>query len=34
MWQELLGLNRYWQKEVVQTKTPKLLCEYSTHKGE
>ena len=34
MWQELLGLNRYWQKEVVQTKNSKLLCTYSTTKGE
>lgn len=34
MWEELLGLNRYWQKEVVQNKRVKLKYMYSTHKGE
>ena len=34
MWQELLGLNKHWQKEVAQNKRVKLTCMYSTHKGE
>ena len=34
MWQGILGLNRYWQKEVAQTNRVKLTCMYSTHKGE